>query len=239
LLALFHAFSTKCAQMRRAVNEGDDQLAYALDRELGPLFDAIVDYRANSTLEIYMQLQFIGNVIRDEAEDRASVVRNAHALSILVDRYFAGSGGVVPDSLVVLPPMKKELDGEQFDRSRLLNDTLLDSLPDRVVVVTRDYRYLYSNAANGKYLNIKPIDLIGHHIMEFIGSERFEKRTKAKLDACFAGENIDYLCRRDMVETGDMTLRCRMTPVRDEKGYVFGAMLTLQDVGAVTSVLVG
>jgi PAS domain-containing protein len=238
LLALFHAFSTKCAQMRRAVNEGDDGRACALDRELGPLFDAIVDYRANSTLEIYMQLQFIGNVIRDEAEDRAAVVRNAHALSVLVDRYFAGSSSVVPDSLVVLPPMKKAVEGEQFDRSRMLNDTLLDSLPDRVIVVTRDYRYLYSNAANGDYLNTKPIDLIGHHIMEYIGAERFEKRTKAKLDACFAGETVDYVCRRDMAEEGDMALRCRMTPVRDEKGYIFGAMLTLQDVSAVTAMLV-
>ncbi|PZM13224.1 diguanylate cyclase [Rhizobium tubonense] len=239
MLALFHAFSTKCALMRRAVNTGDDELAYALDRELGPLFTAIIEYRASSALEIYMQLQFVSNIIRDEADDRASVIRNAQALSVLIDRYFAGSSAPASDSLVVLPALKTDPDAEEFDRGRLLNDTILDSLPDRVVVVTRDYRYLYSNAANGEYRKMKPIELIGRHVKEFIGSEFFEQTAKQKLDACFAGENIDHVFRDDMTETSGMALRCRMTPLRDDKGGIFAALLTLQDVNAKTNALVG
>jgi len=239
LLALFHAFSTKCAQMRRAVTNGDDGLACALDRELGPLFTAIVEYRASSALEIYMQLQFIGNFIREEADDRSSVIRNAQALSTLVDRYFTGSGGPAPDSLVVFPAMKADREIEEFDRDRLLNDTILDSLPDRVIVVTRDYRYLYSNAANAAYRKMKPIELIGRHIKEFIGTERFELTTKQMIDACFTGENVDYICGKDTAETTDVALRCRMAPLRDDKGYIFAAMLTLQDVNVRTSALAG
>jgi PAS domain-containing protein len=232
LLALFHAFSTKCAQMRRAVTDGDDELACSLDRELGPLFTQIVEYRASSTLEIYMQLQFIGNFIRDEADDRSSVIRNVQALSVLVDRYFAGSDEPAPDSLVALPAMKADPYAEEFDRGRLLNDTILDSLPDRVFVLTRDYRFLYSNVANGEYLNLKPIELIGRHAVEFVGHENFARRTKPNLDACLAGEKVEYVFRDDMADAGEMDWHCRMAPLRDEKGFIFGALINLQNVTA-------
>ncbi|WP_348626962.1 hypothetical protein [Rhizobium sp. SEMIA4064] len=71
MLALFHAFSMKCTQIQRAIKLGDDELVGSLDRELEPLVTAILAYKATSLLEMYMQLQFMSNLIREESDDRS------------------------------------------------------------------------------------------------------------------------------------------------------------------------
>src|ERR1700754_1485917 len=167
---------------------GDDVLVATLDRELAPLVATILAYRACNMLEVYMQLQFMSNLIRQEADDQTSVMRNCSALTTLLHRYFAGAEVAVMDALLSASA-GADRGNAVFGDDQVLSDLVLDSLPDRVAVITRDYRYLYSNAANNAYLNTKQMDLLGRHLSEFIGVERFEQRAKHKLDACFAGES--------------------------------------------------
>jgi PAS domain-containing protein len=204
---------------------------------LEPLVAAILAYRARDVLEIYMQLQFMGNLIREEADDRSSVVRNCSALSTLLHRYFSGAGEATIEMLLSFSSERPDQRGSVFDNDDILSDVVLDSLPERVAVITRDYRYLYSNAANNDYLHVNSIDLLGHHIKEVIGQDRFEERAKHKLDACFAGENIDYVYHSYLPNDLGKSVRCRMTPLRAGKGEIIGALLMLQDAKVPAGIL--
>ncbi|TXI05745.1 MAG: diguanylate cyclase [Rhizobium sp.] len=233
MLALFHAFSMKCNQIQRAIKLGDDELVASLDSELEPLIAAILAYKATGLLEIYMQLQFMNNLIREEADDRSRVLRNTASLSVLIDRYFGDAGDAAGDVLKAFSREKIDRDAVYgFEEGVVLNDAILDSLPDRVAVITRDYRYLYSNAANSEFLKSKPMELLGRHISEFVGAEYFEGSVKAKLDACFAGEKVECLYPSyRQVEPGKVFL-CTMTPLRT-KSEVIGALLVMHEIIAV------
>jgi PAS domain-containing protein len=236
LLALFHAFSMKCLEIQRAIRMGDDALVGLLDRELEPIVAAILAYNAKSSLEIYMQLQFMNNLIRREADDRSRVIRNTSAFSVLLHRYFSGSKDAAAEALFLSSGEKPDSDASVFNNGDVLSDIILDSLPDRIAVVTRDYRYLYSNAANDAWLKVKPLELLGRHLTDVIGEEWFEQSVKHKLDACFSGENIDYVCRSYFTGEADRVIRCRMTPLRAEKGEIIGALLVLRDVDVTADV---
>ncbi|MDK4701367.1 MULTISPECIES: PAS domain-containing protein [unclassified Rhizobium] len=233
MLALFHAFSTKCNQIQRAIKLGDDELVASLDRELEPLIAAILAYKATSLLEIYMQLQFMNNLIREESDDRSRVMRNSASLSVLIDRYFGGANEAAGEVLRAFSSEKIDRDDAfGLEESSVLNDVILDSLPDRVAVVTRDYRYLYSNAANSEFLKSKPMELVGRHISEFVGAEDFENSLKAKLDACFTGEKAECLYPSyRQIEPGKV-FHCTMTPLR-AKADVIGALLVMHEIIAV------
>src|SRR5262249_43914387 len=123
------------------------------------------------------------------------------------------------------------------DNDNAFSGVILDSLPDRVAVITKDYRYLYSNPANALYLNSSPVELIGRHLVEFIGETRFEQSVKANLDACFTGARVDYSYEVELPEGGTKTVRCRMTPFRAAPDGVVGALIVLQDIGARLEVL--
>ncbi len=233
MLALFHAFSTKCNQIQRAIKLGDDELVASLDRELEPLIAAILAYKATSLLEIYMQLQFMNNLIREESDDRSRVMRNSASLSVLIDRYFGGANEAAGEVLRAFSSEKIDRDDAfGLEECSVLNDVILDSLPDRVAVVTRDYRYLYSNAANSEFLKSKPMELVGRHISEFVGAEDFENSLKAKLDACFTGEKAECLYPSyRQIEPGKV-FHCTMTPLR-AKTEVIGALLVMHEIIAV------
>ncbi|MBX4975272.1 PAS domain-containing protein [Rhizobium lentis] len=228
LLELFRAFSLRCAQIEDAIRLGDDRRVMALDRHVEPLVEAILACRAANLLEVYMQLQFVSHMIRRDADDSASVTEHTAVLSYLLDRYFGPHGPdwrtPLPQDVRIEPPAAYVPD---TDNGQFLNAAILESLPDRVAVLTRDYRYLYSNSANCIHLNRKPMELIGRHLCEFIGEERFAECARHKLDACFAGEQIDYSYERPV---GPRQMRCRMTPLRDAGGTVIGALIVMEDL---------
>ena len=230
LLELFRAFSLRCAQIEEAIRLGDDGRVEALDRDIQPLVEAILACRASNLIEVYMQLQFVSYLIAQDADDGAFVTQYAAVLSYLLDRYF---GAHAPDWRVPLPVDVKLRQPPAYipdtDNGQFLNAVILDSMPDRVAVLTRDYRYLYSNPANSAHLNRKPMELIGRHLSEFIGEERFAECAKHKLDACFAGDQIDYTYERPAGSVGSRQVRCRMSPLRDAGGTVIGALIVMED----------
>ncbi|EJZ17443.1 PAS domain-containing protein [Rhizobium sp. Pop5] len=230
MLELFRAFSLRCTQIEEAIRLGDDQRVTALDRHVEPLVEAILACRADNLLEVYMQLQFVSHLIARDADDSASVSEYAAVLSYLLEGYFgthAPDWRPSPQDVRIEPPAAYVPD---TDNGQFLNAVILESLPDRVAVLTRDYRYLYSNSANSAHLNMKPIELIGRHVSEFIGEERFTQCAKHRLDACFAGEQIDYVYERQTDDAGSRQVRCRMSPLRDASGTVIGALLIMEDI---------
>lgn len=198
-----------------------------LDREIEPALAAVLHKEASDVSDLKLQFQFVVDLLREEAEDKACVLRQAHNFKLLLDRYF-GNEEMARPFRVELPEARRPVTSPRVVEDGLINEAILDSLPDRVAVITTDYRYLYSNPLNAGSFSEKPIDLVGRHIVEFIGMQRFDGRVKRHLDRCFAGEIVEY----DYISPrrGSAVTRCRMTPCLSAAGNVLGAILVLQDV---------
>ncbi len=221
LLSLFEAVSLKNSQLQQAIRVGDDDLVRLLDRELEPLIAAVIDYHARDMAEIHLQLRFIGSLIREDADDRSCVQRHAAVLSILLDRYF-GDDPVQDRS--ILPAASPVLEARIVGDDCHLNETILNSMPDRVAVLTLDYRFLYCNAAHAQWLGATPLDLVGRNFFDFIDDCQVAADIREQLDRCFAGEMSELSSpRRDFA----VVTRCRAVPLRTSDGKVIGAVVTL------------
>ncbi len=226
--ALIELFWFKYSQLQHAVKTRNEKLVSMLDREIEPALVAVMQKEACDASELRSQFRFVVDLLREEADDRTCVLRQAHNLKLLLDRNFGTDETAAPFGIGPMAEAARPVPAPRVVEDGLLNEAILDSLPDRVAVVTTDYRYLYSNPLNAERLAEKPIDLVGRHIAEFIGAQRFEGRVKRHLDRCFAGEVIEY----DYISPrrGNATIRCRMTPCLSAAGNVLGAILVLQDV---------
>jgi len=235
LLELLQAFTSQCSQIEEAIRLGDDARVATLDCGIEPLVQAMLNHNAANLLEVYMQLQFVAHLLQQDVDDGTSVSNHAAVLASLLNRYF----GVPPRRDLLLPQQFPLASPKPYtpdiDNGNFLNWAILETLPDRVAVVTPDYRYLYSNQVNCAYLGHKPIDMIGRHVMEFIGEERFLTRAKVKFDVCFAGQHVDYCYEQ---QNGSRGMRCRMSPLRDASGQVLGALVILEmaDAAAVSPI---
>lgn len=225
MLGLFEAFSTKCLQLQQAVSAGHDELVRALDRELDPLIGIILSYKAENAYEMHMQMQFLAALIREDADDPSSVLRHSAAMSMLIDRYFADSTMQAEDARPAIVETRVK---QQVYPDMLFSEVVLDLLPDRVVVITTDYRFLYANKRYSKYVNRTPLSLIGSSIAELVGSEYFEMKIKPRLDRCFEGESLDYT--HEPWGQGERKARYRMTPLRCADHRIAGAIVVMQDL---------
>lgn len=225
--ALVELFWFKYSQLQHAVKSGNERLVSMLDREIEPALAAVLEKEASDASELRSQFQFVVDLLREESDDKACVLRQAHNFKFLLDRYFGSEGAALPFR-GALPEAARPLASPRVAEDGLLNEAILDSLPDRVAVITTDYRYLYSNPLNAERFSEKPIDLVGRHIVEFIGKQRFESRVKRHLDRCFSGEVVEY----DYISPrrGNVATRCRMTPCMSAVGNVLGAILVLQEL---------
>lgn len=233
VIELFDAFSLKCVQLKQAVANGHDDLVRLLDRELEPMIADILSYRARTREDAYRQLQFLNGLIRDEADDRSSVTRRSAAMSMLIDRYFRGvnEGYDCCHQLLV-----QNANSHSFNAQAqpLFNEAILDSLPDRIGVVTRDYRYLYANRVNAEFLGYSQLAVVGRHVSEFIGEKSFDSMAKPAFDRCFLGQLIDYL-HRGRRDQDEYKIRCRMSPLRTANNEIIGAVVVLQEVHEVVA----
>jgi PAS domain-containing protein len=227
LKALIELFWFKYSQLQYAVKSGDDLLISILDREIDPVLTAIYEEKAGNVHDARMQFQFVLDLLRKEADDVSSVLRQREALQTLADRYFSTGSNEIAGQSWKSPAPVVALKGRADEG--FLNEAILDCLPDRVAVITPDYRYLYSNPLNAARLEERPMDLVGRHIVEFVGIQRFEQRVKPNLDRCFSGELVDYTFAKD-VGNRTVVVRCRMTPCMSGTGKVIGAILVLQEI---------
>ncbi|KQY22595.1 PAS domain-containing protein [Rhizobium sp. Root483D2] len=225
--ALIELFWFKYSQLQYAVKSGDDLLISILDREIDPVLTAIYEEKAGNVHDARMQFQFVLDLLRKEADDVSSVLRQREALQTLADRYFSTGSNEIAGQSWKSPSPVVALKGRADEG--FLNEAILDCLPDRVAVITPDYRYLYSNPLNAARLEERPMDLVGRHIVEFVGIQRFEQRVKPNLDRCFSGELVDYTFAKD-VGNRTVVVRCRMTPCMSGTGKVIGAILVLQEI---------
>ncbi|HTO33435.1 MAG TPA: PAS domain-containing protein [Pararhizobium sp.] len=221
-------FWFKYSQLQYAVKSGDDLLISILDRDIEPVLSAIYHDEASCVADARLQFQFVLDLLRKEADDVSSVLRQQGVLQSLSDRYFAGENGNILGEKWQQPAAPMTVHRGRVDEG-FLNEAILDCMPDRIAVITPDYRYLYTNPVNAARLDERPMDLVGRHIVEFVGIQRFEQRVKPNLDKCFAGETVEYTFSKD-VDNRILVVRCRMTPCMSSTGKIIGAILILQEI---------
>lgn len=233
LLPMFEAVTMKSQQLEQAIRSGNDELVRLIDREIDPLISAVVEYRARNPSEIQQQLRFVSSLIREYADDRACVVRTSAILNVLIERYFGGEQSASLEGIACGLPMTRQAGDDS-----LLNESILDNIPVRVAVITRDYRFLLGNAAEAEFYGIRGFELIGRHVAEFIGHDVFENKARLLLDRCFDGDVFDfhYQCDRSK---GNKRIYCRMKPLRGQRGNIVGAVVVNEDVvGSLSETLV-
>ncbi len=234
----FQAFAIKSSQLRYAINQSEDELVQLFDRELQAIVNDILAYQASSREELYRQFQFLCTLVRDEADDRLAVVRRSVMMSGLIDRYFRDHSDSSDVDLSPAIARPARAPAPAYYEQPLFNEAILDSLDDQIIVVTNDYRYLYTNNAYAKLKNRTRLSLIGCHVTEFIGEDGFYLQAKPALDRCFAGEEIGYI-HHAYRDGQRFATRCRMTPLRGPKNHVMGAVVVLRNVDEMATLECG
>ncbi|MDX1926696.1 MAG: PAS domain-containing protein [Pirellulaceae bacterium] len=97
-----------------------------------------------------------------------------------------------------------------------------------LVVVSREHRYTFANAAYSAIFNL-PQDLVGKHIGEVL-PELYEKRVRPRLDRAFSGERMDYEIR---LNTSTTPIHCAVNyePVM-EGNVVTSVAIVVMDITA-------
>ncbi len=85
--------------------------------------------------------------------------------------------------------------------------------PERVSLIDADYRYIATSSANAAYYNTQPVRMIGMHVADVIGEDRFLARAKKPIDACVRGEPQEYYHTVDKGPEPDRLIRYQMKPV--------------------------
>lgn len=225
LFALFEQVSSKNQQLQRAIHTGDDALVAVLDREIDPLITEMINHRASEPEQIYLQLSLLTRLLREDADDRSCVLRHASMLSLLIERYFGPrKAQPTPDLAPVDVGSLAEI-GEDEQ----LNESILNNLPDRVAVVTRDDRYLFANPAMARMLNMRQIDLIGRSIFDCRLAVGAVVDMRKALDAAFAGRSGEFASIFRDGDGEEVRFKGRFAPLKARQGLVNGAVLTLTD----------
>lgn len=217
---LTEAFWEHYRRLQDAVSADNTPLVHRLDRELTSSLTALVDHQTSDAAEQQAQFTSLLRLLREEADDASSVRSNADLIEALLRRYITVR--THPTDNGGLPALPAPI------RNGVLDVGQLDTLPERVSVVTTDYRYLYANATDAARLNRKPHELVGRHVRDIVGAARFDARIKTNLDRCFSGETVEHTNAREM-DGKVVVIRRRLTPCYAEDQPLIGALVVIQE----------
>ncbi|CAN7478641.1 PAS domain-containing protein [Rhizobium sp. LjRoot30] len=226
---LIDLFWAKYAELKMAVETGQERSLVKLDREVEALLERIFEQTATNALEIQMQFLVAIELLKKEAEDRCCVLRHAENLQRVVERHLLpGAGSELLPRLAQLSSLA--LTVQASTREDAIDIAMLENLPDRAAIISPDYRYLFSNKANAVAHEMLQEQINGCHIGEFVGLHRFVQGFKDKLDRAFAGEAVEYTYA-EQVDGRTRVMRCRMSPYRGpQDAHLVGALLMMEEI---------
>jgi signal transduction histidine kinase len=119
------------------------------------------------------------------------------------------------------------MDITERKRAEYLAGQVFDSLPDRVSIVGRDYRYRRVNPVFERNWRRPAEQLVGMHVGDLLGTE-FEK-VKPDLDRCFAGEDVSH-AEWFPGTPGRQYLALSYSPLRPDSDRVEAALVIARDL---------
>src|SRR5690606_30766241 len=118
---------------------------------------------------------------------------------------------------------------EGEDGDSILDPDVFDRIPERVVVVSPNYRIFYSNQTNAARSGLARESLVGRHFADLIGIHHFQRDMRLPLDRCLAGESasVTYAQQRD---EQTVVISCRMSPCYSNPDSLAGALVIMQEM---------
>ncbi len=111
-----------------------------------------------------------------------------------------------------------------------INEQVFHSASDRIAVVTRDYVYQIASKAYCEDYGLTEQDILGRSVPDVVGEERFKSHVKPMLDACFAGEEIQYEGWFSLENAQQRYLVVKYSPLRDTDQRLSGALAIVHDI---------
>jgi PAS domain-containing protein len=180
--ALIDRVKMKFRQLTHAVTGGDDRLVDVIDRDIENSLQALLEARASSSHELYMQLRFMCELILENTSDSQSVRRSTSGLIALLDRTFQPPGSSLAWS--VAPMLRAPRDRACEDDFHLCQ-AMLDAMLDQIVLVGGDSRVIFANRAFCVAHRLRAFDCIGKHFHEFEFGNGLPFDFEQRVEACF------------------------------------------------------
>jgi PAS domain S-box-containing protein len=97
----------------------------------------------------------------------------------------------------------------------------MDSVPALISYRDRNLRYQYVNRQYHECYGVRREDMIGRHMTEFVGLDRF-RRLKPYIDRVLAGEHVRHTRVVDFPSVGRRKLYISFIPHENENGHIVG-----------------
>jgi PAS domain S-box-containing protein len=97
---------------------------------------------------------------------------------------------IPPESTSLDSVLVTVMDITERKQAENLTARFFESAPDGVCIVERDYRYRRANPVYARRWGMPAERIVGMHVSELLGVDRFERTLKPNLDRCFAGEEV-------------------------------------------------
>ncbi|WP_224363562.1 CHASE domain-containing sensor histidine kinase [Hyalangium versicolor] len=129
----------------------------------------------------------------------------------------------------VLARQQVEASREEARRSARQLQTITDALPALVAYIDSEERYRFANETYETWFGIKPENLLGKTILEFIGEKAYA-RFRDPVQRALSGETVQYEGELPLKGGGSVFTQSSYMPDRDPSGQVRGFVVLAFDV---------
>jgi PAS domain-containing protein len=118
------------------------------------------------------------------------------------------------------PALASDLQATHLDAEYLQS---FNNSSDRIVVIDRDYKYLFSNQANAAFHQQQPKWFTGRPLWDTTNTHFFETVNKPIFDKCFAGHGVAFVAAHPGRDVSN-NFSCQVDPIKDAKGEVVAGL---------------
>lgn len=106
---------------------------------------------------------------------------------------------------------------------------IVDSSPDLIAVVDRDYRYRLANESYYRLRRVRPEAMVDRTVAEILGEELFQQQVRPHLDRCFQGETVSYEAWFEYPDLGRRFMEVSYYPLKRDVRIEY-VVATIRDI---------
>jgi diguanylate cyclase (GGDEF)-like protein/PAS domain S-box-containing protein len=104
-----------------------------------------------------------------------------------------------------------------------------DYTKDYLSVIDTNYRYAFANQTYANAHNYPKEKIVGKHIADIIGQQKFNHMIKPNLDKCYQGKDISHRSWYEFRGLGYRFIEANYSPIRNDSGDVIAVAMTCHD----------
>lgn len=228
LQPLLTAFRQAETDLGRVIDAGLTEETRRVERRLSELHRAICRYCSDDPAELAAQLRFlVDRIVKHNNTDANDA--DYCELCELVSRRIAEMPRLAAQPLTVEIGSADRAPRAEDPFEQLSVANMVNQASERLSIFGTDFRCLHTSIGNTAFYRVERTQLVGKHLAEVIGANRFESRTRGFLESCFSRGVQDYT-HPLVVEGQNRIMNCRMSPVRDRHHVLIGALVATRDM---------